>query len=113
MTIVDSGDALGKGMISHLKLQLFWWFRKQGVDMMPGVEPFAITEKGLIVLTKQGYKQTIEADSIVPAIPTKPNTNLLQNLRGKIPEVYAIGDPGNPGLIVDAIGDGWRIAKSV
>jgi 2,4-dienoyl-CoA reductase (NADPH2) len=113
VTIVDTSDALGEGMISHLKLQLFWWFRKKGVTMMPGVKPVAITEKGLTVLTKEGYKQTIEADSIVPAIPMKPNTELLKSLQGKAPEIYAIGDCSNPRLIVDAIADGWRIANSI
>jgi hypothetical protein len=55
------------------------------------------------VLTKQGYKQTIEVDKIPPAIPMKPNMDLLESLRGKIPEVYAIGDCSDPRLIVDAI----------
>ena len=113
VTIVDTADALGEGMISHLKLQLFWWFRKKGVTMMPGVKPVAITDKGLTVLTKEGYKQTIEADSIVPAMPMKPNTELLESLQGKAPEIYAIGDCSNPRLIVDAIADGWKIANSI
>ena len=113
VTIVDSADALGEGMISHLKLQLFWWFREKGVTMMPGVKPVAVTAKGLTVLTKQGYKQTIEADSIVTALPLEPNKELLRALEGKVAEIYAIGDCGNPGLIVDAIGDGWRISKSI
>ena len=113
VTIVDTEDALGEGMISHLKRQLFWWFRKKGVVMMPGVNPVAITDKGLTVLTKEGYKQTIEADSIVPAIPMKPNMELLKSLQGKVPEIYAIGDCSNPRLIVDAIADGWRIANSI
>ena len=113
VTIVDTGDALGEGMISHLKLQLFWWFRKKGVAMMPGVKPVAITDKGLIVLTKEGYKQTIEADSVIPAIPMKPDTELLKSLQGKVPEIYAIGDCSHPRLIADAIADGWRVANSI
>ena len=113
VTIVDSADALGEGMIRHLKLQLFWWFREKGVTMMPGVKPLAITAKGLTVLTKQGYKQTIEADSIVTALPLTPNKELLCALEGKVAEIHAIGDCGNPGLIVDAIGDGWRISNSI
>ena len=50
VTIVESADALGEGMISHLKLQLFWWFREKGVAMMTGVKPVAITAKGVTVL---------------------------------------------------------------
>jgi 2,4-dienoyl-CoA reductase (NADPH2) len=113
VTIVDSADALGHDMIQHLRQQLFWWFREKGVVMLPGVQPVAITAKGLTVLTKEGYKRTVEADSIVPAIPMKPNTELFEHLKGKVPEVYAVGDCGNPRLIVDAIADGWRVGKEI
>ncbi len=113
VTIVDSADELGEGMISHLRLQLFWWFREKGVTIMPEVQPLTIMEKGLTVLTKYGYRQTIEADSIIPAIPMKANMDLIERLRGKVPEVYAIGDCGNPRLVVDAIADGWRVANSI
>ena len=113
VTIVDSADALGKDMISHLKLQLFWWFRKKGVVMMPGVKPVAVTAKGLTVLTKQGYNQMIEADSIVTALPLEPNRELLRAFEGSAPEVYTVGDCGSPGLIVDAVAQGWAISNSV
>jgi 2,4-dienoyl-CoA reductase (NADPH2) len=113
VTIVDSAEAMGEGMISHLRLQLFWWFRKKGVTMLPGVKPLAVTAKGLTVLMKEGYKRTIEADSIVTALPLEPNDELLHALQGKIPEIHAIGDCASPGLIVDAIGTGWRVSKSL
>lgn len=113
VTIVDLADALGEGMVSHLKLQLFWWFRKKGVTMMPGVKPVAVTDKGVIVLTRQGYRQTIPADSIVTALPLAPDTELSSALEGKAAEIYAAGDCRNPGLIVDAVAEGWRISKSI
>jgi thioredoxin reductase len=81
--------------------------------MLPGVKPVAIKDKGLTVLTKEGYKRTIDADSVVPAIPMKPNATLSESLKGRIPEVYAVGDCNNPGLIADAVADGWKIANMV
>jgi len=113
VTIVDSADSLGEGMISHLRLQLFWWFRKKGVVMMSGVKPWAVTPKGLTVLTKQNYKQTIEADSIVTALPLQPDKELLRLFEGTAHEIYAIGDCATPGLIVDAIGEGWRVGRQL
>ena len=113
VVIVDTADSLGEGMIHHLKLQLFWWFRKKGVVMLPGVQPEEITDGGLKVLRKEGYRQTIEADSIIPVPPMKPNAELLKSLHGKVQEVYAVGDCSDPRLIADAIADGWRIANSI
>jgi 2,4-dienoyl-CoA reductase (NADPH2) len=113
VTIVDSAETLGEGMIHHLKNQLFWWFRQKKVTLVPGVKPLEITEKGLVVLTKEGYKQTIEADSIIPALPLKPNLELLKSLEGKVKEVYAVGDCREPHLIVDAIASGYHTGRSL
>jgi 2,4-dienoyl-CoA reductase (NADPH2) len=114
VTIVDKAEAPGDGMINHLRFQLFWWFRKKGVEMINSVKEYvAITDKGLVILTAEGYKRTLEADSIVPAIPMQPDTALLQTLQGKVPEVYAVGDCAEPKLIVDAIGSGFRIGRII
>ena len=43
----------------------------------------------------------------------KPDTALFERLKGKVPEVYTIGDCGNPRLIVDAIADGWRVGNAI
>jgi 2,4-dienoyl-CoA reductase (NADPH2) len=113
VTIVDSSDTIGDDMIQHLRQQLFWWFREKGVLLLPGVQPVAITSKGLTVLTKEGYKRTIEADSILPASPMKTSTELFDSLKEKVAEVYAIGDCGSPRLMVDAIADGWRAGNAI
>jgi 2,4-dienoyl-CoA reductase (NADPH2) len=113
VTIVDSAEELGTDMIQHLRQQLFWWFREKRVELLPGVKPVAITVKGLTILTKQGYNRTIPADSIIPAVPMKPNTKLAEDFRGKVPEIYTVGDCGNPGIIADAVADGWRVGNAI
>jgi 2,4-dienoyl-CoA reductase (NADPH2) len=114
VTIVDTAAAPGEGMINHLRFQLFYWFRKKGVTMINGVQKYvAINDKGLVILTAEGYNQTIEADSIVPAIPMQPDTKLLRSLEGKVPELYTVGDCAEPKLIVDAIAAGFRIARGI
>ena len=113
VTIVDTADTMGGGMVDVMMAYLFTWFQKKGVAMMSGVEYVEITGKGLTIVTKEGNKQAIEADTIVPALPLTPNTGLLKSLEGKVPEIYAIGDCREPLLIVDAIADGSRIARAI
>jgi 2,4-dienoyl-CoA reductase (NADPH2) len=114
VTIVDTAENLGDGMIEHLKAQLFWWFRNKGVEMISGVKKYvAINDKGLVILTAEGYNRTIKADSIVPVIPMQPDTALLQTLRNKVPEVYSIGDCAEPKLIVDAISTGFKVGRTI
>jgi 2,4-dienoyl-CoA reductase (NADPH2) len=72
-----------------------------------------LTDKGLTITNREGKKQTIEADTIVTAMPLLPNTELLKSLEGSAPEVHAIGDCKEPNLIVDAIADGSRLARAI
>lgn len=113
VTIVDSMDELGTDMIQHLKQQLFWWFNEKHVELVPGVRPVAITPKGLTVLTKQGYNRTIPADTVIPAVPMKPDTRLADDYRKTVSEVYTVGDCGHPGIIADAIAAGWKIGNTI
>ena len=81
--------------------------------MLPDVKYEEIMDKGLIITTKEGKRQTLEADTIVTALPLLPNTALLKSLDGSAPEVYAIGDCKEPHLIVDAIADGSQLARTI
>lgn len=93
---------------------LFTWFEKKGVEMIGGVKEFVeIGDKGLIFIDREGKKQTIEADTVIPALPLRANTGLADALRGEVPEVYTIGDCREPLLIVDAIGTGLLTARAV
>lgn len=114
VTIVDTAQKPGEGITIHLKNQLLSWFEKKGVTVITGVTQYvAITKKGLIVGMPEGYNRTIEADTIVPLNPMVPDTALYQELKGKVRELFAIGDCNEPKLIVDAIGDGYRVGKSL
>jgi thioredoxin reductase len=81
--------------------------------MMAGVKYEEITDQGLVIMTKEGERQTISADTIVPAVPLKPNTELFRSLEGKIPEVYLIGDCNDPQVIIDAVAAGYRVANAL
>jgi pyruvate/2-oxoglutarate dehydrogenase complex dihydrolipoamide dehydrogenase (E3) component len=72
-----------------------------------------ITDRGLTITTKEGKKFTIEADTVVTALPMRPNTELLKAWEGAAPEVHAIGDCKDPQLVVDAIAAGSRIARAI
>ena len=113
VTIVEEGEVLGKGVIDFRLGLLMDWFHKKGVTMITGVKSIEIIDKGLIFTNKEGKKETIEADSIVHTSPLTPNTSLFENLKGKVPEIYAIGDCKEPRLIVDAIADGWQVARRI
>ena len=113
VVIVDMAERLGEGLPQISKLRLIRWLAKKGVGMITGIKYDEITDRGLAIITKEGEKHLIEADTIVTAIPFKPNIAFLEAMENKVPEIYAIGDCHKPGLVVDAIADGYRIARAL
>lgn len=114
VTIVDTAEMLGEGMIDAFLGNLMLWFKKKGVELIPGVREYVeITDKGLTIVTKDGETKTIEADTIVTSLPLSPNLDLAEQVKKKVPEVYVIGDCGEPGLIREAIGTACRTAREV
>jgi thioredoxin reductase len=86
----------------------------QKVTTMPGVQYEEITGKGLIVTTREGKRQTIEADTIITAASPRLNTELLKAIEPIVPEAYLVGiEDKEPGCIMNAIGNGHRIAKAI
>ncbi|OGP54397.1 MAG: hypothetical protein A2Y65_09395 [Deltaproteobacteria bacterium RBG_13_52_11] len=114
VTIVNTEKEIGDGLVeAYIKPLLLMWLADKGVAMMAKVKYVKITDKGLIITTKKGRRETLEADTIVTAMPLQPNTEFIKSLKGSVPEVYAIGDCREPHLIIDAIADGSRIARTI
>lgn len=113
VTIIEESETLGDGIVSDQRLRLLKWLKKSGVTIRTEVKYDQITDKGLVIITKDGVRETFEADTIITALPILPNIDFLKALEGKIPEIYAAGDCQKPGLIADAIADGARIGHTV
>jgi 2,4-dienoyl-CoA reductase (NADPH2) len=114
VTIVDKAEQMGEGMVAVFLAHLTAWFERKGVVVINGVKEYVeITKKGLVILTKEGKRETLAADTIVPALPMIADGNLFDELKKRVAEVYAVGDCLQPGLIVDAIGTAIRTARSV
>jgi len=114
VTIVDTAEELCELMPIRNKIKLLKWLPKKGATLISGIKEYVeITKNGLIIITGEGKLQTIEADTIVTALPLSPNTELYKTLEGKVPELYYVGDCREPRLIIHAIAEGNCIARSI
>ena len=77
------------------------------VKVMVGMLVEEIRKKEVIAADKLGCKTSIPADTILLAVGRIPSRQLKEQLKGKVAEVYAIGDCVSPGLINDAIHQGF------
>ena len=113
VTVLEESDQLGTGMPEVKRIRLLSWLTEKGVTFMTGVKYEEISDHGLNILSKLGERQSIPADTILVAVPFRPNGELFKALEGKVPEIYRIGDCRDPGLIVDAIADGSSIGRKI
>jgi pyruvate/2-oxoglutarate dehydrogenase complex dihydrolipoamide dehydrogenase (E3) component len=114
VTIVEKADHLGEGLTLAMQEQLFRWFEEKKIPLISGVLQYVeVNERGLVLITQDGRKQMLEADTVVPALPLRPDTALLERLRSVVAEVYAVGDCLKPGLIVDAVGSSTLAALEI
>ena len=113
VTIVEATDQVGMEMVMLQRILLLPWLEKKGAEILKEVTYDRITDEGMTVTGKDGVQRTIEADTILITVPLKPNRGLAESLRNSAPEVHVLGDCRQPGLIIDAIADGFVTGKAV
>jgi 2,4-dienoyl-CoA reductase (NADPH2) len=113
VTIIEEKPELGKNLTMITHLRLLPWLQARGVRMLNGSRVESITDKGVVIITKDGSREVIPADTVIPALELVPDLSLVESLKGKVPEVYAIGDCREPKLIIDAVGEGSAVARTI
>ena len=71
-----------------------------------------ITDKGVKV-SRQGVSDFIKGDKVVLAVGFKAHNQLIEALKGKVPELYSVGDCVKPRLIKEAIEEGFCIGRKI
>jgi len=72
-----------------------------------------ITNDGVVV-DRDGHEETIRgADSIVLALGTESFNKLAEILKGKVAEIYVIGDAKQPRKALHAIHEGAKVAREI
>lgn len=113
VTIVTSMPALATDM-EQLHMMIF-------LGRLPTLNITVITEatiqevsdKGLVYSDKEGKRAVAEGSKVVLARGSVSERSLAEALRGKVPELYIIGDSAKPALIMEATYDGSRIGRLI
>ena len=113
VTIVEPSDTVGEGMILVRLALVMEWFGRIGVRVIAGAQNLVVTDAGLAFEDRNGARHVLEADTVIPTSPLKPNSKLLKALEGKVPEVHLIGDGLRPGMIMHAVRSGYNTSKAI
>jgi len=66
-----------------------------------------------VYIAYEGDLVFLKADTVVLAVGVKPEKQLIETLKGMVPEVYVIGDCVQPRDAMWAIREGAEIARKI
>jgi 2-enoate reductase len=66
-----------------------------------------------IFVNAEGAGKKLKADSVVLAVGFKPESTLRDELEGRVPELFAVGDCVEPRKIINAIWEGFHTSRLI
>jgi pyruvate/2-oxoglutarate dehydrogenase complex dihydrolipoamide dehydrogenase (E3) component len=72
-----------------------------------------ITNGGIEIVDHSGERVLVEADKVILATGSIPNTTLSRSLQGTAAEFHRIGDCKEPRKILEAIHEGYTVARNL
>lgn len=112
VTIAEMLDTIGADIGELTRIFVLRRLTQAGIGMQTRAKVEGITLRGVVV-SRDGGKHTVKADSVVLAVGMKPARQLYQELQGSVSALYTAGDCVEPRKIVGAIEDGARIGREI
>ena len=107
VTLVARRDALAEDVFHANRQMLLLLLSQNKVEIKTGFPLASIGAQGVL-----GWgDEELRADSVVLATGLKSESGLLRELKGRVPELYAIGDCVMPRKIIDAIWEGFHASR--
>ena len=113
VTMVRRGPEMAQKVSPSLRGFLLERLKNAGISMLNGVTYDRATEEGLVITTKDGERKTIEADTVVLAVGAVSEQRLYQEVKGRVAEIYLIGDSVSPRRIGEAITEGFQTGLAI
>ncbi len=113
VSIIDTQGESDNDLAKREKAWLLPRLEVHGVRVATEVQLEAITDRGVLVATKEGGEELIPADSVILALVPQPETDLFEELSEHVPVVHAIGGCRKRGFTANAAGEGSAIARQI
>ncbi len=114
VTILEMLPEVGADVELFTKVFLLERLAEAGVAIRTGTKVDEITKEGVVSdkeYLKKGWLD--KADTVVIATGIKSNNSLFDSLKGRVKELYVIGDALKPRKMIDAIHEGARVARAI
>lgn len=111
--VVEMLPEVGWDMEPFSKVFLLERFQKQEVKTHTSVKVEKITVEGVEAIGVNWEKHVYDADTVVIAVGSRSCDELYHNLKGRVKEIYKIGDCKEPSRILEAIHEATYVAHII
>ncbi|MBI5409469.1 MAG: FAD-dependent oxidoreductase [Nitrospirae bacterium] len=113
ITIIEILPEVLSKMKDIPKEDLLKRLNEKRVKILTGTEAVSIEQGKVQIKDKDGELSFVLADSVIISIGTTPENSLLEILKGKMPEVYVVGNAEQPGNVGTALRSAAKAALSI
>jgi len=114
VTLVEMLPKIGQDIGITTRWTVLLYLRERGVKILTNKRAVEIKRGALVIEDVQsGERNEIPCDTVILAVGTKPNDGLYDELVGKVPEVYKIGDCAKPRKAIDATHEAADLALKI
>jgi len=113
VTLIEMREEVALDLVTHLQYFLNKRLREKGVKIFTSTKAIRFEKESLWVETPLEIKRLEGFDSIVISLGSVQNDELVETLKGKVPEVYVVGDASKPREVIEAIYEGEEVALKI
>jgi len=113
VTLVEMREGIALDLVAHVQYFLNKRLREKGVQILTFTKAIRFEKDGLWVEDPQGIRKLDGFDSIVLALGWSPNDEMVESFKGKVPEVYVVGDASKPREVMEALFEGEEVALKI
>jgi pyruvate/2-oxoglutarate dehydrogenase complex dihydrolipoamide dehydrogenase (E3) component len=113
VTLVEMLEGIALDLVGHLQYFLNTRLKAKGVQILVSAKAIRFEKGVLWVETPQGTKKLEGFDSIVIALGSVSNNELVESLKSIVSEFYVIGDASKPREVMEAVLDAEEVALKI
>lgn len=113
VTLIEMREGIALDLVTHLQHFLNMRLKAKGVQILTSTKAIRFEKESLWVEDSQGTRRLEGFDTIVISLGSIPNDGLIESLKGRVPEVYVVGDASKPREVMEALLEGEEIALKI
>jgi 2,4-dienoyl-CoA reductase (NADPH2) len=112
VTVVERLSKLGQDLGRSTRWTIMQDLGRLSITTLTKALAKEITAEG-VILDRQGKEDLFRAETVVLATGTQPSNDLYEKLRGRVPEIYLIGDAKAPRRALEAVAEGFAVGRAI